>query len=175
MIMRTILYLLGSLLYTPLVVVGQPCDLSADSDWVRDTYERTTSFDTLAVYAIERFGPPTSCDGSVTQIFDGSHFGRLTLNFPKDVAFRLETFPPESSVATLISPSGFADDEEIRGLLKTYAETIGLEIDWRTPDVAATGNERTETYWDPDDGINASARLTFLDDRLVSVAVSLAL
>ncbi len=137
--------------------------------------ERVLRFDDLAVFATESFGGPTSCVGAVTAEFDGLKFGFLRLEFSRGSTFDIETLPPESSAATLRSPSGFADEEVARRVLVSYAEGTGVEIDWTSVTVTAEAGERIETYWDPDTGLNASASLIYEDSALVGLRFGMAL
>jgi hypothetical protein len=151
------------------------CDAPDTDPWVPEMRERVLRFDDLAVFATESFGEPMSCVGAVTAEFDGMNFGFLHLKFSQGSTFDIETLPPESSAATLRSPSGFADEEAARRVLASYAEGIGVEIDWTAVTVTAKASERIETYWDPDTGLNASASLIYEDSALVGMRFSMAL
>lgn len=152
-----------------------PCDDPAVDRWVTDMRDRVTSFDALGLYAIERFGPPRACDGSVTSEFDGMKFGILRLDFTEDVTFVAETMPPEASVVTLRVPSGVDDEDAARRILERYTADVGVEIDWSVPTLTEEGEERIQTFRDPDDGLNASASLFFHGGALVGLRFSLAL
>ncbi|MGA7307046.1 MAG: hypothetical protein WBW88_19415 [Rhodothermales bacterium] len=153
----------------------QRCDDADVGQWVKNIYGWTTSHDELARYAIEMYGPPRACLGEVTSEFDGNEFGRVWMRFSGGAVFEIETQPPEASIATLSDSSGFDDEATVRDVLKAYTNEIGLEIDWSDTTSTVDGKERMETYRDPDDGVNASARLVFRRNTLVSVRVSLAL
>lgn len=158
-----------------LQAAAQPCDAPDAPAWIAHTQSFVLKYDQLAGFAVEHFGPPTSCEGKVTGEFDGTDFGMVRLRFPGGATFEMETQPPEASVASLTDSSGFDDETAVRDVLKKYTDEIGLEIDWSDTTFSAEGTERSETYWDPDDGMNASAGLVFRRDTLISVRVSLAL
>ncbi|NNK47550.1 MAG: hypothetical protein HKP01_01610 [Gemmatimonadetes bacterium] len=155
--------------------VWPSCDAPEADLWVRQMRERVVHFDDLAVLAAESFGEPTSCEGVVTAEFDGMKFGSLRLEFPDGSTFQVETLPPELSRVTLRSRSGFADDEVARSVLVSYAEDVGVEIDWTAFTVTVDADERVETYRDPDTGLNASAALVYEGGSLVEMRFSLAL
>jgi hypothetical protein len=111
----------------------------------------------------------------VTAEFDGMKFGSLRLEFSEGSTFQVETLPPELSRVTLLSPSGFADEEVARSVLVSYAEGIGVEIDWTAPEVTKVAGEKVEEFRDPDQGLNASASLVYVDGSLVGVRFSMAL
>lgn len=152
-----------------------PCEAPEAGTWVTEQRDRLLAHDGLVRFAIDRYGPPVLCEGETTSQFDGNVFGTLRLEFEGGVTFRLETMPPEASAVTLEATSGFQDETALRGALERYAADVGVEIDWAQPTPVDSGQQRQETYWDPDDGLNASAKLLFADDVLVSVRFSLAL
>jgi len=151
------------------------CDAPEADLWVRQMRERVLHFDDLAVYAAESFGEPMSCEGMVTAEFDGMKFGSLRLEFSEGSTFQVETLPPELSRVTLRSPSGFADEEVAWDVLVSYAEDIGVEIDWTASTVTVDAGEMIETYRDPDPGLNASVALIRQDGSLVGMRFSMAL
>ena len=151
------------------------CDAPDSDPWVRDLRDRVLGFDDLAIFAVEAYGAPLTCEGKVTDEFDGMSFGSLHLGFSDGVTFQVETQPPEASSVTLRAPSGFADGASARQALERYGADIGLDIDWTAPEVTTEAGERTERYWDPDSGLNASASLLFRDESLVAMRLSLAL
>lgn len=153
-----------------------PCDDPLADAWVRDARDRVLSFDGLVRYAVERYGEPTTCEGAVTTEFDGMLFGTLRLTFAGGAIFEMETMPPEASVVTLQRPEGFDDASGLREAFVRYVNDIGVEVDWTaTPEITEQDGRRTEQYWDPDTGLNASASLVFEGDRLVAVRFSMAL
>jgi hypothetical protein len=133
------------------------------------------SFDRLAGYAIELFGPPLTCEGSVTTEFDGMKFGVVRLGFAGGASFQVETMPPEMSVVTLRTSSGFDDEDSARGVLEEYSANVGLAIDWAAQTVTREGDERVHTSWDPNAGLNGSASFIFLEDTLIALRFSLGL
>lgn len=152
-----------------------PCEGADVDPWVTRLRDRVVSWDLLAKHAIEHHGPPIACEGRVTTEFEGTKFGVLRLGFAGGTWFEVATMPPESSVATLRSPAGFDDEDAARELLEAYCAEIGVEIDWTRATPTTEGDERIETYSDPDDGLNASASLVFVGDTLVALRFSLAL
>ncbi|MGH7541728.1 MAG: hypothetical protein ACRELC_12080 [Gemmatimonadota bacterium] len=152
-----------------------PCDAPDVDPWVTELRDGVLSFDLLAKYAVELYGSPITCEGSVTTEFDGTKFGLLRLGFTGGARFQVETLPPEMSVATLRNPAGFADEDAARRVLEAHCDTVGVEIDWSAPRTTTDGDERIETYSDPDEGMNASASLVFREDTLVALRFSLAL
>lgn len=155
--------------------VPVPCDAPDAPRWVVQLRDRMTGRDGLVRYAIERHGPPRTCDGSVTAEFDGMEFGELRLGFADGVTFEVETLPPESSIVTLRVPGGFGDEAAARLLLQTYTARVGVDIDWGAAMVTMVDGERIHTFQDPDDGLNATGSLIFRGDRLVGLRFSLAL
>lgn len=151
------------------------CDAEDTPFWVRNIHERVTKFDRLGLFAIERYGLPIGCEGSVTTVFDGMEFGSIRLEFQNGATFGVETQPPEASFAALVDSSGFRDEAKARTVLHEYADGIGLSIDWSNPELTSEGRANTETYWDPDDGLNASASFTYVDSVLVELRLSMAL
>lgn len=151
------------------------CDAPDADPWVQELRDRVLQFDDLAVFAVESFGAPLTCEGVVSTEFDGMSFGSLRLGFAEGVTFQVETQPPEASAVTLRAPSGFADEASARQALEFYAADIGLDIDWTTPEISTEAGDSTETLWDPDSGLNASASMVFKDGSLVAMSLSLAL
>jgi hypothetical protein len=133
------------------------------------------SYDELARFTQERFGTPTACHGTVTDEFDGAKFGILLLSFPGGISLEVVTMPSESSLTTLRAESGFSDEAEVRQAIQSYAEGIGLELDWSRPEVTAEVGHLVHRFWDPETGLNAAASLIFSEGRLVAVRVSMAL
>ena len=157
-------------------ISAQPSCDDPDADiWVKDMHERVESFDLLARYATERFGPPQTCHGSVTSEFDGMKFGFLRLGYRGGATFEVETVPPEGSMVTLRAASGLGDIAFAREALEDYAFNIGLEVDWDTPSETMEGGERIQSFHDSDSGLNARASLIFREDLLVAVRLSMAL
>ena len=133
------------------------------------------SSDMLANYAVKLYGPPLSCEGTVTSEFDGSKFGMVRLGFSKGVTFTVETLPPETSIITLRCPAGFDDQASARRALAAYSSSVGLRIDWTAPTETKEGGERIQSFWDPDPGVNGSTSLVFSGDTLVALRFSMAL
>ena len=153
----------------------QRCDDPDADQWVHDVYGWTTSYDQLSMYAIEEYGQPTGCIGKVTSEFDGVEFGLVRMEFKGGAVFEIETQPPETSIATLTDSSGFRDEAAVRALLEKYAADIGVNIDWTTASVEEEEKERTVRFWDPVEGLNASATLVYREKRLVAARFSMAL
>lgn len=151
------------------------CDDPEADAWVTEMRDRVVSFDPIVAFAVEAYGPISNCHGTVTAEFDAMEFGTVEFDFSDGATYRLETMPPEMSVTTLADSSGFKDEPAIRELLEGYTSEIGLSVDWTSPEVETNGDVRVETYWDPDDGMNASARLVYSNDNLISLRISLAL
>jgi hypothetical protein len=152
-----------------------PCEGPDADPWVAGLRERSMSSDMLASYAAKLYGPPVSCEGAVTSEFDGSQFGMVRLDFSKGVTFTAETMPPETSIVTLRSPSGFEDEASARQALGAYCASVGLRIDWTAPTETKEGDERVQSFWDPDPGVNGSASFIFSGDTLVALRFSMAL
>jgi len=75
----------------------------------------------------------------------------------------------------LTRPDGFDDDGAIAAL-RRHANDIGLRIDWEAPpERTVDGDETTDTFWDPDSGLNASASVVRVGESLRSVRLSMAL
>jgi len=152
-----------------------PCE-SPDADpWVAGLRDGAMSSDMLANYAAKLYGPSVSCEGAVTSEFDGSKFGMVRLGFSKGVTFTAETMPPETSIVTLRSPAGFEDQASARKALGAYCASVGLHIDWTAPTETKEGDERVQSFWDPDPGVNGSASFIFSGDTLVALRFSMAL
>lgn len=158
------------------LTVSMPACDGPDADpWVTELRNRVLSFDELVAFAVAAYGAPLDCEGEVRTEFDGMKFGSVRLDFSEGVNFEVETIPPETSAATLSAPSGFADEVLARQVLQVYAERIGVEIDWTAPRITIQGDERVETFWDPDSGLNASASLVYAAESLVGLRFSMAL
>lgn len=151
------------------------CEGAEVDPWVTQLRDRVLRFNGLAEYALETYGPPVSCEGSVTTEFDGAKYGRVLLEYEGGTTLEVETMPPEASSVTLRSPTGFGDAGSVRAELVAYAVASGLDIDWDVPEVSAEGQERVESYWHPEPGFNASAALIFFQDVLIAVRFSMAL
>lgn len=151
------------------------CDDPDADPWVAQLRDRMISFNLLVAHAIELNGSPLTCEGAVTSEFDGAKYGTLTLGFDHGMTFVVETMPPETSIVTLRTGSGFDDEVSARRLLETYSAGVGVDIDWESATETAEGEELVSSYWDPDPGLNASASLIFLDDTLVAIRFSMAL
>jgi hypothetical protein len=155
---------------------AEPCEGPGALPWAIDFRDRMLAYDGLTGFAVEEYGAPVACEGTITDEFDGAVFGTLLLTFSGGVTVESETFPPESNVTMLRSATGFADEAALREVVRAYAAGIGLRIDWSTdPEVTLEGDERVERYWDPDPGLNASASLVFRGGALVAVGVGMAL
>jgi len=153
----------------------EPCDGPGVDPWIGELRDRVTSYDGLARFALEHYGAPVACEGAVTSEFDGAKFGTLLLSFPEGVTLEVETMPPETSIVTLQSPSGFHDEGVILAALRARTAEIGLAIDWEAPEESMEGNRSVRRFWDPDPGLNASASLVYSAGVLVAVGVSMAL
>ena len=151
------------------------CDGPGADPWVTELRDRVLSFDALVAFAVQAYGAPLHCEGAVSAEFEGMKFGSLQLSFSEGASFHVETLPPEMSVVTLSAPSAFADEVLARQVLQVYAERIGVEIDWTAPETTVGGDERVETFWDPDSGLNASASHVYSGDSLVALRFSMAL
>ena len=152
-----------------------PCDGPQTDPWVSELRERFVSFDQLAEYTIAFYGEPQACEGSQTMEFEGREFGFLWLDFPEGVRLRLETMPPEASIVSLTSTSGFQDEGAARRALEAYALSLGLEVDWASSNVEEPGpGIRVETFWDPEPGLNGSVVLRFDEGTLVALGLSFA-
>ena len=151
------------------------CDAPGAERWVLDLRDRMLEFDDLGLYALESFGAPLSCEGGVETEFDGLEFGSLALGFSEGAVLTVRTEPPEASVVALRAPNGFEDEDAAREVLRAYAERIGLEIDWTTPEMTTEDGETVQRFWDPDTGLNASAVLRYSSGSLVELGLSLAL
>jgi len=153
----------------------EPCEGEGVDVWVTDMRDRVLARDRLALYAIERYGEPLRCDGTVTSELEGGKFGTLVLGFSEGASYRIEVMPPEAQIVELDVPMGFDVSSSARELMTAYAEEVGVEIDWAAPTARDLGDRREETYWDPDDGLNASVTYTYRAEALIAVRFSLAL
>lgn len=158
----------------PQVIGVTPCDTPETDPWVRALRARILSFDALAHYAIQLYGPPEACEGSVSLELEGEKFGVLHLDFSGSASLRIETMPPEASVLMFSVEVGFEDEAAARGLLESYALSRGLDIDWSNPTVEGDSRTRVETFWDPQPGVNGSVTLHFVEEILVGLGLSLA-
>lgn len=150
------------------------CEGPSTDAWVSAAAERVRMYDDLFVFAVDRFGEPTGCDGRTTTEFDGAQFGTVQYDFSSGVTFHLETMPPAVSIVTLRSEDGFADPEGVIDAVRLYAAGRGLAIDWEAPEREGGAGEETEQYWDPDPGLNGSVTFTRVGGALVAVRVSMA-
>ena len=157
------------------VLLSPPCGDPDTDPWVSELRDRVMSYNPLAHYAIQLYGPPTSCEGEVATEFAGAKFGVLRLAFVEGVTVDIETMPPETSVVTLRTNSGLPDEESARQVLEGYSTDVGLEIDWTAPTSTKEGGERQQTFWDPDPGVNGSASFIYREDILVSLQLAFAL
>ena len=153
-----------------------PCEAPDADAWVADFRSRIESYDDLYRFAVERFGPPVSCEGEIGSEFDGVLFGSLLFTFAGGVTYSVETMPIETSISVLRHPTGFEDPEAMREALAADALRTGLRIDWSAPpEVGEVDGEVVHTYWDPESGLNASASLIYAGEALVAVRLSMAL
>lgn len=153
-----------------------PCDASDVDPWVTERRDLTMHSSPLVGYAVERYGPLASCEGAVTEEFDGMKSGFLQLGFAEGVTYRLETMPLETSIVTLRAPSsGFDDEDAARLLLESYSANIGLHIDWSAPMATTEGDEHVQSFSDPEPGLNAKASLIYAGETLVAMRLSMAL
>ena len=151
------------------------CDGPDLDPWVRELGSRVESHDGLARFAEDRYGPPVTCEGVVTTEFDGMKFGRVLLTYAGGVELSVETMPPEASIVILSAGSGFSAEGPVVEALRTYAAGVGLQLDWANPEVTTTGGEVTETFWDAESGLNASASVVRRSGVLHSVRLAMAL
>ena len=153
-----------------------PCEGPDVDPWVADFRGRVESYDDLYRFAVERFGPPVSCEGAIGDEFDGARFGSLTFTFVEGITYSVETMPIETSLSTMRHPTGFEDPDAMREALAADAEGTGLRIDWSTPpEVSELDGEVIHSYWDPETGLNASASLIYAGGELVGIRLSMAL
>ena len=152
-----------------------PCEDPGAHPWIVDFRDRVLSFNDLHRLAVAQLGEPISCDGEITTEFDGVFYGRLVIGYSNDASLVVETMPIETSIVELRVPAGFDDPETARAALADYTQGIGLEIDWEAAETTTEGPETVHTHWDPETGLNASASLVFVGDRLVGIRVSMAL
>jgi hypothetical protein len=151
------------------------CDGPDTDPWVIELRDRVLGFDELVGFALEEYGAPLTCEGAVGTEFDGMKFGSLRLTFSEGATFHVETMPPEASSVTLRAPSGFANEALARQVLEEYTERIGVKIDWASGEPTTEGDGRVERFWDPDEGLNASASLVYAGGSLVALRFSMAL
>lgn len=151
------------------------CDGPDVDPWVSEIRDGVLSRDGLVHFAVEHYGAPTTCHGAVTAEFDGARFGTLQLGFAEEVTFEVQTMPPETTVEILRAPSGFGDERLVREALRRYTADLGTAIDWSAPEITSEGTEVVHTFWDPEPGLNTSARLIFTSGTLVAVGFSMAL
>lgn len=150
------------------------CQGEAKSAWVKERRELIASHP-LFQYAQAKFGPFVTCLGKVTSEFDGAEFGELRFKFKRGATLTLGTMSPEASEVGLEVPRGFADEREAIAKLREAVTRTGLNIDWaKQPETSASGNEKTQSYWDLEPGLNAKARLTYRDGRLVRIGYGMA-
>lgn len=152
-----------------------PCEGPEADPWVVDFRGRVLRYSDLAAFAVGEWGNPVACEGEIATEFDGVSYGVLTLTFSGGVTLTTETQPIETSVVTLHDPAGFEDPEAVVAALRSYVDGIGYSIDWDEPEREVEGDRTTETFWDPEPGLNASARLIRSGGRLVAVRFSSAL
>jgi len=156
-----------------------PCDApDADPDadpWVVDFADRVLRYNGLAGFAVARWGDAVGCVGQETMEFDGARYGTLELTFAGGVTLLVETQPIETSIVTLRASSGFDDPAAVEAALRAYADDVGVDIDWSRPERSDEQAEATETFWDPEPGLNASAATVRVGERLVAVRFSMAL
>lgn len=155
--------------------VQDPCEATGTDPWVVGLRDRILNFNELAAHAVRRYGPPSACDGSVTDDYNGAKFGIVTLSFGDDVTLSVETFPPEASIVSFSDASGFDDERAMRELLLAYTADVGLRVDWSLPDVRRGEGTRVETYFDAHPGMNASVALHYTAGALTQIRVTLAL
>jgi hypothetical protein len=152
-----------------------PCDGPDADAWVSSLRDRVVMYDGLARFAGIQFGEPIGCEGEVTTEFDGARYGVLTLTFPTGVSLTVETQPIETSIVTLRAASGFESGTAVEAALRAYTAQVGVSIDWDDAEESVDGAETTQTFWDPDSGLNASASLVTSGGALVAVRFSMAL
>lgn len=151
------------------------CDGPLDDPWVTDFRDQVMSHNELAHFALVNYGQPMACDGKVTSEFEGTKYGVVELVFPGGATLEVQTQPPETSIMTLTSPSGFVDAPAVRALIRRYTESIDLSIDWSTPEITMEDDKILHTFWDESAGLNAAASFILRDGLLVGVRISLAL
>ena len=150
------------------------CDAPETDGWVRELRDRFM-LGSMTVWTVERLGEPTSCEGTVTRVYEGVKYGSVVLGFAGGGTLGVETMPPETSIVTLRVPGGFSDDEDARRMVETYAAEIGLRIDWSGGIWESEGKERVRTFRDPDEGLNASVSFFYSGEDLMALRVSMAL
>lgn len=167
--------LLTTILTTATALAPVPCDGPDTDPWVTDFRDRVVAYSSLYAFAAEQYGEWVSCDAEIRTEFDGRRFGIIRFGFGDDIELGVETMPPETSIVTLSSASGFEDEEAVLQALRAYTAGRGLAIDWDTPEAETDGDEVTHIYWDPEPGLNASARVVRVDGVVTSVRFSMAL
>jgi hypothetical protein len=151
------------------------CDGPDADPWVVDFRDRTLAYSGVARFALERWGPPTACEGAVTTEFDGARFGFVRLTFADGVSVEVETMPIETSITAVRAADGFTDAAGVEGAVRAAAADIGLEIDWAAPEEISEGDETTRTFWDPESGLNASVAFVYRNGTLIEARISMAL
>lgn len=151
------------------------CEDPSAAGWVVEASERLKGQNLLAQFAIARFGEPMECRGRVQDQFDGAEYGVVRLVFHNGVSLALKTMPIETMIVSLERREGIPLAEDVALVLRQYAESLGLEIDWTTSERSTDGELDVETFWDPTPGLNASALFRRVSGRLIEVRLSMAL
>lgn len=155
-------------------VAALKCVGEKDSAWV-ERQARATTEDPLFQFALEEAGPPASCQAAITERTDEGIFGTVSVRFRDGMIYRSETSPPESAQIDLTSKTGFKNPAQAVDRLKAATGAIGLHVDWSKPETKKSGDVETQTFWDPDEGANASGYLRYRGDTLVAVGFGMAL
>ena len=66
------------------------CDGPGIDPWITELRDRFLTGDALAAFAVETYGSPIRCQGSVSSEFEGSSFGSVTLGFGGGETLRIE-------------------------------------------------------------------------------------
>jgi len=154
-------------------LAATPCDDPAADPWVVGMRDRVLSGNALHVFAQAQFGDAIGCDGQVTDEFEGSKYGVLTLRYD-GADLTVETMPFTVMIVTLTADRGFPSEEAAVEALRAYTSGQGLDVDYETPEISTIDGAVQHQYWDPEPGLNASATIVRRGGRVEAIRFSIA-
>jgi len=126
-------------------------------------------------FAVKNFGAPTSCEATFDK-FEDQLFTTLVYNFA-GATFSSASMPPETSITGLKTTSGVLDEQSARAMLQDEIKEEGWSANWSKPDESQDDKSGliTKTFWSGGDGDNMGVDLVYRGQKLVGIAIHMAL
>lgn len=154
-----------------LVCQKKPGDSPEEEQSTRESAEKSPLF----LLAKETLGAPTACKNTWID-YEGQKLRSISFTF-KGGSFLSEVSPPETIVVELLLDRGSLDETKARAVLAAMAKESNGNIDWKAApekSVAKDGTT-TETWFDPEPGVNLGLDLVRRKGAVVGARMHIAL